>query len=54
MLPWLQDQRRLANMDASFQRQKIMQAMEKLQANKSWDQVGQGGGMSIDTLLSQR
>ena len=65
ILPWLQwnltlllgwfavqDQRRIANMDASFQRQKIMQAMDKLQSSKNWDSLSQGGGVSIDSLLS--
>lgn len=40
-------------MDASFQRQKIMQAMEKLQATKSWESISQGGSVSIDNLLQR-
>ncbi|KAK9909851.1 hypothetical protein WJX75_008397 [Coccomyxa subellipsoidea] len=32
----LQEQRKLANMDASFQRQKLMQAMDTIKAKKNW------------------
>lgn len=44
----LQQQRKMANMGASFQRQKLLQAMEKLQTSKDW---AKNGSVSMDTLL---
>ena len=44
----LQQQRKMANMGASFQRQKLLQAMEKLQTSKDW---AKKGTVSMDTLL---
>lgn len=44
----LQQQRKMANMGASFQRQKLLQAMEKLQASKDW---AKGGSVNMDSLL---
>eukprot|EP00887_Chlorella_sp_A99_P000402 scaffold13.g402.t1 len=53
----LQEQRRQANMEASFQRQKIVEAMDKLQRTKSWgvldDAAASGGTVSIDSLLKK-
>ena len=52
----LQEQRRQANMDASFQRQQIVAAMEKLQTTKSWTAMGTDGSSSInlDLLLKKK
>ena len=44
----LQQQRKMANMGASFQRQKLLQAMEKLQTCKDW---AKNGSVSMDSLL---
>lgn len=38
----LQQQRKMANMSASFQRQKLLQSMEKLQHTKNWQSLSQG------------
>ncbi|KAK9817058.1 hypothetical protein WJX72_008938 [[Myrmecia] bisecta] len=48
----LQEQRKMANMDASFQRQKLLVAMEKLQTTKNWGAISApNGGVSIDAML---
>ncbi|KAL3161160.1 hypothetical protein ABBQ38_009531 [Trebouxia sp. C0009 RCD-2024] len=44
----LQQQRKMANMGASFQRQKLLQAMEKLQTSKDW---AKNGTVNMDSLL---
>lgn len=43
-------------MDASFQRQQIVAAMEKLQTTKSWTAMGTDGSSSInlDLLLKKK
>ena len=47
----LQQQRKMANMGASFQRQKLLQAMEKLQTSKDW---AKNGTVSMDSLLKAK
>ncbi|CAL5222381.1 g4737 [Coccomyxa viridis] len=48
----LQEQRRAANMEASFQRQKLMQVMDMIKAKKKWDALASGNGhISIDSLI---
>ncbi|KAK9830997.1 hypothetical protein WJX81_006970 [Elliptochloris bilobata] len=38
----LQEQRKRANMDASFQRQRLLQAVERVQASKNWAALASG------------
>lgn len=50
----LQEARRMANMEASFQRQKIVEAMEQLQRTNRWGAVADsGGGANLDALLKK-
>ena len=51
----LQQQRKMANMGASFQRQKLLEAMDKLQTNKDkeWNsQHGQPAALTMRSRLS--
>lgn len=51
----LQQQRKMANMTASFQRQKLLQSMEKLQSSKNWSALASGGGqVNLDQMLRSK
>ncbi len=48
----LQEARKMANMDASFQRQKLLVAVEKLTTTKNWTSfVGNDGGLNIEAMM---
>lgn len=48
----LQEARKMANMDASFQRQKLLVAVEKLTTTKNWTSfVGNDGGINVEAMM---
>jgi len=49
----LQEQRRMANIEASMNRQALNQAMEKLKVTKKWNQLDMSGG-NIDLATIQK
>jgi hypothetical protein len=46
----LQEQRKSANMNASFERQQLLQAVEKLQQNKGWEAISASGRIDVAAL----
>ena len=46
----LQEERKQANMQASFQKQRLVEAMEKMKTSKGWSQIAGGGDISLASL----
>ena len=46
----LQEKRKIANMQATFERQMIYEVMEKIQSGKTLGGTGNGGELSVEGL----